>query len=108
MLEPEEKEVVIGHAEVRAVFRVSKVGHVAGCYVTDGELRRNAKMRVLRKGEVVAEGAVSSLKHLTEDVREIKQGFECGVAIKGFDAFEQGDVLECYIIEKAVVSKDVF
>jgi translation initiation factor IF-2 len=108
MLEPEEKEVVIGHAEVRAVFRVSKVGHVAGCYVTDGELRRNAKMRVLRKGEVVAEGAVSSLKHLTEDVREIKQGFECGIAIKGFDAFEQGDVLECYIVEKAVVSKDVF
>ncbi|MGB9673198.1 MAG: translation initiation factor IF-2 [Anaerolineales bacterium] len=108
MLEPEEKEVIIGHAEVRAVFHISKIGNIAGCYVTDGEIHRNAKMRVLRKGEVVAEGAVSSLKHLTEDVREVKQGFECGIAVKGFDAFEKGDVLECYVVEKIAVSKDIF
>ncbi len=108
MLEPEEKEVTLGHAEVRAVFHISKVGNIAGCYVTNGEIRRNARIRVFRKGEVVGEGAVSSLKHLTEDVREVKQGFECGIGVKGFDAFEKGDTLECFIIEKAAISKDVF
>ncbi|PWH16081.1 MAG: translation initiation factor IF-2 [Anaerolineae bacterium] len=108
MLEPEEKEIILGHAEVRAIFRISKVGNVAGCYVLDGEIRRNARIRVIRKGETVGEGAVSSLKHLTEDVREIKQGFECGIAIKGFDAFQVGDVLECYVLEKGQASKDVF
>ncbi len=108
MLEPEEKEVVIGHAEVRAVFHISKVGNIAGCYVTDGEIRRNARIRVLRKGELIGEGSISSLKHLTEDVREVKQGFECGIGVKGFDAFEKGDTLECFIIEKAAISKDVF
>lgn len=108
MLEPEEKEVVIGHAEVRAVFHISKVGNIAGCYVTDGEIRRNARIRVLRKGEVIGEGNISSLKHLTEDVREVKTGFECGIGIKGFDAFEKGDTLECFVIEKAAISKDVF
>ncbi|GAB4469211.1 MAG: hypothetical protein Kow0088_01020 [Anaerolineales bacterium] len=108
MLEPEEMEKILGHAEVRAVFRISKVGNVAGCYVRDGEIRRNARIRVLRNGEVIGEGALSSLKHLTEDVREIKQGFECGIALKGFDAFQVGDVLECYILEKAQASKDIF
>lgn len=108
MLEPEEKERILGHAEVRAIFRISKVGNVAGCYVRDGEIRRNARIRVIRNGEVVGEGLISSLKHLTEDVREIKQGFECGIAIKGFDAFQVGDVLECYILEKAQASKEVF
>ncbi|MGB9639750.1 MAG: translation initiation factor IF-2 [Anaerolineales bacterium] len=108
MLEPEEKEIVLGHAEVRAVFHISKVGNIAGCYVTDGEIRRNSRIRVLRKGEVIGEGSISSLKHLTEDVREVKQGFECGIGVKGFDAYEKGDTLECYIIEKAAISKDVF
>ncbi len=108
MLEPEEKERILGHAEIRAVFRISKVGNVAGCYVTDGEIRRNARVRVLRNRQTIGEGAVSSLKHLTEDVREIKQGFECGIGIRGFDAFQVGDVIECFIIEKAEASKDVF
>jgi translation initiation factor IF-2 len=108
MLEPEEKEKILGHAEVRAIFRISKVGNVAGCFVRDGEIRRNARIRVLRNGETIGEGAVASLKHLTEDVREVKQGFECGIAIKGFDAFQVGDVLECFILEKAQASKDVF
>ncbi len=108
MLEPEEKERILGHAEIRAVFRISKVGNVAGCYVTDGEIRRNARVRVLRNRQTIGEGAVSSLKHLTEDVRDIKQGFECGIGIRGFDAFQVGDVIECFIIEKAEASKDVF
>ena len=103
MLEPVEREVVIGHAEVRAIFRISKVGYIAGCRVTDGELRRNAHIRVKRKGEEVHTGMVSSLKHLQDDVREVRAGFDCGVALKGFDAFEAGDLLECYILEKTPV-----
>lgn len=103
MLEPEEKEVILGHAEVRAVFRISKIGNIAGCYVTDGEIHRNAKMRVIRNGEVIHEGWIHSLKHLQEDVREIRHGFECGIAIKGFDGFEVGDKLECFSIEKVAV-----
>jgi translation initiation factor IF-2 len=103
MLEPELRETVIGHAEVRAVFRISKVGNIAGCRVTDGELRRNGRIRVLRHGKPVHEGEVSSLKHLQDDVREVRAGFECGVALKGFNDYEIGDVLECYIIEKVAV-----
>jgi translation initiation factor IF-2 len=108
MLEPEEKQVVIGHAEVRAVFRISKIGQIAGCYVRDGEIRRNARIRVKRGEEIVHEGAISSLKHLQEDEKEIRQGFECGIGIKGFDHFQVGDNLECFLIEKAVLSKEPF
>ena len=105
MLEPEEKEVVVGHAEVRALFRISKIGMVAGCRVMDGELRRPAMLRVLRKGEVFHSGPVSSLRHLQDDVREVRAGYECGVSIKNFDAFEVGDLLECYVLEKAPVAE---
>jgi translation initiation factor IF-2 len=104
MLEPEEKVVVIGHAEVRAVFHISKVGNIAGCRVTDGEIRRNARMRVLRNGEAVHEGAISSLKHLQEDVREVRNGFECGIGLKGFDNVQVGDRLECFVVEKVSVA----
>jgi translation initiation factor IF-2 len=100
MLEPEEKETVVGHAEVRQVFRISKVGNVAGCRVTDGEIRRNGRMRVLRAGESIHEGGISSLKHLQEDVREVRAGFECGIGLKGFDEVQVGDRLECFIVEK--------
>lgn len=104
MLEPEEKETVIGHAEVRAVFRISRVGNIAGCRVTDGELRRNARIRVLRRGENVGEGPIHSLKHLQDDVREVRTGFECGVGIKNFDQFQSGDVLECFIVERVAAA----
>jgi translation initiation factor IF-2 len=100
MLEPELVEKVIGKAEVRAIFRISKVGQVAGCRVLEGELRRNAHMRVLREEEAVFAGDISSLKHLQDDVREVRQGFECGVGLKDFNDFEEGDILECYIIEE--------
>jgi translation initiation factor IF-2 len=103
MLAPEEKEVIVGHAEVRALFRISKIGMVAGCRVMDGELRRPAMLRVLRKGEVIHSGPVGSLRHLQDDVREVRAGYECGVSIKNFDAFEVGDMLECYVLEKAPV-----
>jgi len=99
MLEPEEKEVVIGKAEVLAVFQASKLGKVAGCMVTEGELRRNGKVRVLRNDETIFTGEFASLRRHQEDVREVRQGFECGVGIKGFNQFEIGDTLECFVIE---------
>ena len=100
MLEPIDKETILGQAEVRAVFRISKTGNIAGCYVTHGEIRRNAMIRVKRTGEVIHEGSVSSLRHLQDDVREVRQGYECGIAVKNFDHWVEGDLLECYIVEK--------
>ena len=100
MLEPIEEETVIGHAEVRAIFRISRVGNIAGCRVKDGEIRRNARMRVIRRGATIFEGNVSSLKHLQDDVREVRAGFECGIGIKNFNDFEEGDILESYSVEK--------
>jgi translation initiation factor IF-2 len=103
MLEPEEKETILGHAEVRAVFRISKIGNIAGCRVIDGEIRRNARIRVRRAGKILHEGQLSSLKHLQEDVREIRAGFECGIGVKNFEDFEVGDTLECFFIEKVPI-----
>jgi translation initiation factor IF-2 len=103
MLEPEIKVVKLGRAEVRAVFRIRKVGNIAGCMVVEGELRRNAKARVVRGGEVIFDGSISSLKHEKDDVREIRAGFECGVGLKGFDEFETGDLIECYKEETLAV-----
>lgn len=103
MLEPEERQVVIGKAEVLAVFRASRLGQVAGCRVTEGELRRNGQIRVLREDEVLFEGDLASLKRHQEDVREVRQGFECGVGVRGFNEFEEGDILECFITETVAV-----
>jgi translation initiation factor IF-2 len=100
MLEPETRRVVLGQAQVRAVFRIPKLGNIAGCIVTRGELRRNALVSVTRGGESVFEGSIASLKHEKEDVREIREGFECGVGVKGFDSFQTGDILDCYTEEK--------
>ncbi len=100
LLEPESKRVVLGRAEVRAVFHITKVGKIAGCRVVQGELRRNARIAVIRGEATVAEGPVSSLKHEKDDVREVKEGFECGVNLRGFSDFEVGDILECFIEEK--------
>jgi translation initiation factor IF-2 len=103
MLEPETKETVLGRAEVRATFRISKIGKVAGCYVVDGELRRNAKARVLRGEEILYDGDIGSLKHLQDDVTEVRTGFECGVTFKKFNDFEEGDIIECYIVEEVPI-----
>ncbi len=100
LLEPEYKPVVIGRAEVRAVFKIPKIGNIAGCAVKEGELRRNAKIRVVRNGHMEHEGDVSSLKHEKEDVRDVQKGHECGVSLKDFDAFRPGDMLECFVIER--------
>jgi translation initiation factor IF-2 len=100
MLEPEYKEVVIGKAEVRAVFRISKIGNIAGCRVIEGEVRRNVKARLLRKGEVIYQGEMSSLKHLQDDIREARVGFDCGISLKNFADYAPGDIVESYIVEK--------
>jgi translation initiation factor IF-2 len=103
MLDPEEREVVLGSAEVLAVFRASRLGRVAGCRVTEGELRRNGKIRVIRNGKNVHEGEFASLRRHQEDVREVRQGFECGVGIRGFNEFEEGDILECFTLETVAI-----
>jgi translation initiation factor IF-2 len=98
------QETVTGRAEVRAVFRISKLGNIAGCRVTEGEIRRNARARVLRQGSSIHDGEIHSLKHLQDDVREVRQGFECGISLKGFSDFAPGDVIECYTVEKVAAA----
>ena len=101
MLEPEVKEKVIGRAQVLQVFTASKFGRVAGCRVTDGELRRNAKVKLYRGTDLVYEGDMGSLRHEKDDVKEVKQGYECGVGFKGFSDIQSGDQLICYVLEKS-------
>jgi translation initiation factor IF-2 len=101
MLEPEIVEKVLGKATVLKVFEASKFGRVAGCKVTEGELRRGAKVRLYRGTDIVYEGDLSSLRHEKEDAKEIRTGFECGVGFKSFNDIEPGDQLVCYLIEKS-------
>ncbi|WP_454764209.1 translation initiation factor IF-2 [Cupriavidus campinensis] len=98
MLAPEKRETTIGQVEVRQVFRVPKVGAVAGCMVTDGLVKRNSLVRVLRNNVVVHDGELDSLKRFKDDVKEVKQGFECGLSIKNFNDVQEGDQLEVYEI----------
>jgi translation initiation factor IF-2 len=99
MLEPVEKKILVGRAQVLAVFPSGKYDQVAGCRVETGEIRRNANIRVLREGKIAFEGGIASLKRHQDDVNEVREGFECGIGLKGFSSFEEGDVLESYIIE---------
>ncbi|HOU15021.1 MAG TPA: translation initiation factor IF-2 [Anaerolineae bacterium] len=100
MLNPVYAEKVIGEAQVRQTFDIPKVGRVAGCYVTDGVIQRNAKVRVLRNNAVVHQGSLNSLKRFDKDVREVRQSFECGVKLEGFDAVEAGDRLQFFVMER--------
>ncbi len=100
MLAPEEKEIILGTAEVRQLFKVPKVGTVAGCYVSEGTIDRNAQIRVLREHVVIYEGRLSSLKRFKDDVKEVKAGYECGMGIENFNDVKVGDILEAYRIEK--------
>ncbi|NDJ53876.1 MAG: translation initiation factor IF-2, partial [Chloroflexi bacterium] len=94
LLEPVYEDKVVGVAEVRQVFSVSKLGTIAGSYVREGEARRGALCRVLRKHQTVHSGKVTSLKRFKDDVREVRAGFECGVGIDNYDAWEEGDVIQ--------------
>src|SRR5215211_6618283 len=96
MLKPTEVEETIGEAEVRALFRVSRLGTIAGCYVTSGVVRRNGQVRVVRDGTVVQESTIADLKRFKDEVREVQEGFECGIRLDGFNDVKEGDVLEVY------------
>ncbi|MBF9253507.1 translation initiation factor IF-2 [Pontibacter sp. 172403-2] len=101
MLAPTLKEEITGNAEVREVFRITKVGTIAGCMVTDGTIQRNAKVRLVRDGIVVHDGEILALKRFKDDVAEVRQGYECGISLKGFNEIQEGDVIEAYV-EKEV------
>ena len=100
LLAPEFKENVLGHAEVRTVFKVSGVGTVAGSYVTDGKVQRNASVRLLRDNVVVFEGKLDSLKRFKDDAREVAAGYECGIGLEKFNDIKEGDVIECFVMEE--------
>ncbi len=100
MLEPEYEEEVMGQAEIRKIFKVSRLGSIAGSYVTEGKITRNAKMRVIRDGIVIHEGNIESLKRFKEDVREVGTGFECGILLENFNDLKEEDVLEAYEMKK--------
>lgn len=96
MLPPEQRESIIGSVEIREVFRISKIGAVAGCYVRDGRITRESKVRVLRDNVIIHTGELDSLKRFKDDVKEVKNNFECGLSLKGFNDLEVGDLLEVY------------
>ena len=100
MLAPKFKEVVIGHAEVRETYKVSKVGTVCGCYCTDGKIQRGCEVRVLRDNIVIHEGELASLRRFKDDVKEVASGYECGVQVEKFNDIKVGDVIECFVMEQ--------
>ncbi len=100
MLDPEYKEVVLGYAEVRQTFKVSNVGTIAGCYVTQGKIQRNAEIRIVRNGIIIHEGKIDSLKRFKDDAKEVTENFECGIGIEGFNDIKEGDTLECFVMEE--------
>ncbi len=100
MLEPVYEEKVVGHAEVRDTFKVSNVGTIAGSYVLDGKMQRNAKVRLVRDGIVLYEGELASLKRFKDDAKEVQQGYECGIMLDKYNDLKNGDVIEAYIMEE--------
>jgi len=100
MLEPKFKEVVLGHTEIRQIFKVSGIGTVGGCYVTDGKVARNSDIRVIRDGIVIHEGKLASLKRVKDDVKEVLQGFECGLSIERFNDIKEHDIVESFAMEE--------
>ncbi|MBO7208593.1 MAG: translation initiation factor IF-2 [Clostridia bacterium] len=100
MLEPTYRENVIGHAEIRQTFKVSGVGTIAGCYVTDGKIQRNSEVRIVRDGIVIHESMLNSLKRFKDDVKEVASGYECGLGVERYNDIKEGDVIECFIMEE--------
>ena len=107
LLTPEEKEKILGYAEIRQVIHVSKIGNIAGCMVTEGIVKRGAKVRLLRDDVVIHEGELAQLKRFKDDVKEVKSGFECGMSFANYDDIKEGDKIECFEMEKVAVSLDV-
>jgi len=100
MLEPEEVESPLGQAQVRQLFRASRIGTIAGSYVTEGRITRGSRVRVVREGTVIYDTTISSLRRVNEDVREVATGFECGIVLANFQDLREGDVLETYETRK--------
>ncbi len=105
MLDAIEKENILGKALVQEVFRVSKVGAIAGCRVTDGIMKRQAKARLIRDGVVSWEGDIASLKRFKEDTNEVRQGFECGISLVNFNDIKVNDEIECFVIERIAATE---
>ena len=105
MLEKIEKEKILGKAEVREVFRVPKVGSVAGCMVIDGTIKRNARARLIRDGVVSWEGTIASLRRFKDDASEVREGFECGIGLENFNDIKVGDQIEAYVIERVAATE---
>jgi translation initiation factor IF-2 len=100
LLRPEEREVIFGEAEVRETFKVPRIGVVAGCFVRSGVINRQGRVRVIRDGTEIYDGTISSLKRFKDDVREVREGFECGIGVENFNDIKVGDVIECYRTEE--------
>ena len=100
MLDPVFEEKVIGHAEVRQIFKASAVGNIAGSYVQDGVFQRGCKVRITRDGEQIYEGELASLKRFKDDAKEVQHGFECGIGIEDYNDIKIGDVIECFVMEE--------
>lgn len=103
LLDPKFRENVLGHAEVRATFKVSGVGTIAGCYVQDGKICRNSEVRVVRNSIVVHEGSLNSLKRFKDDAKEVASGYECGMGLENFNDLKEGDIIECFVMEQIEV-----
>ena len=101
LLKPNLREQRQGEVEIREIFKIPKAGKIAGCHVTQGLVRRSSRVRVVRAGIVIWDGNIATLRHFKDETREVKAGFDCGIALAGFQDFEQGDVLEAYeVIEE--------
>jgi translation initiation factor IF-2 len=100
LLSPTLKEKFLGYAAIREIFNITKVGKVAGCYVTEGIVKRGAKVRLLRDNVVIHAGTLKTLRRFKDEVKEVKDGFECGMAFENYDDIKQGDVIECFEIEE--------
>jgi len=104
LLAPEKKEVVLGEAEVRQIFKIAKIGTIAGCFVRSGVIPRTGRVRIIRNGVEVYDGTLASLKRFKDDVREVREGFECGIGIENFNDVKVSDLIESYRIEEVARS----
>ncbi len=100
MLDPEFEEKVIGQVEVRTTFKVSKVGTIAGAYVTEGKITRDSTVRLIRDGIVIYEGSINALKRFKDDAKEVAAGYECGITLENYNDVKEGDIIEAYVMEE--------
>ena len=100
MLAPKYREVELGRAEIRQVVHISSVGNIAGCYVQSGKITRNSKIRLVRDGIVITEDEIASLRRFKDDVKEVREGYECGIGLSKYNDIKEGDIFEAYIIEE--------